>query len=180
MGCRLQRYECIKRRGGFCTAGLKVKGEELVEAIGEHSHSSDISLTKAQKCKAEIKRMSRETLASAQVVLQECSPMMSEGVASVLPSLDNIRREIRREKQSHNVHSLPQDKKNLVIPEEFKEIDGESFLLYDSGVEDVNRIIVFGTEWSINLLKDCKSWYMDGTFKICPEIFYLCLCSFRE
>ena len=109
-----------------------------METIGEHNHSSDISLSKAQKCKAEIKRMSREKLASAQVLLQECSPLMSEGVASVLPSLDNIRREIRREKQSHNVHPLPQDKEKLVIPEEFKEIDGESFLLYDSGAEDEN------------------------------------------
>ncbi|XP_003740080.1 uncharacterized protein LOC100898251 [Galendromus occidentalis] len=49
---------------------------------------------------------------------------------------------------------------------------GEKFLHHDSGLGDPKRLIVFATHRNIELLKHCNEWFMDGTFKSCPSIFY--------
>ena len=39
--------------------------------------------------------------------------------------------------------------------------------------EDSERqIIIFGTKDNLDKLQECPSWYVDGTFKPCPELFY--------
>ena len=47
-----------------------------------------------------------------------------------------------------------------------------NFLLYDSGEDDVNRILVFGTNSGLDDLERYKHWACDGTFKCSPEIYY--------
>ena len=34
------------------------------------------------------------------------------------------------------------------------------------------RIIIFGTQTNIQSLEQSKSWYIDGTFACCPQLFY--------
>ena len=46
---------------------------------------------------------------------------------------------------------------------------GGSFLLYDSA--DRNRISTFSVKSNLEVLATCGSWYIDGTFKIIPELF---------
>ena len=65
-----------------------------------------------------------------------------------------------------------QDRATVVIPQEYASLPpGENFLLYDSGVGDENRILVFGTKRSMALLQAAENVYMDGTFKIVPELY---------
>ena len=45
-------------------------------------------------------------------------------------------------------------------------------MLYDSGVGDVNRILLFATDQAINLLSTSDSWFGDGTFDASPDIFF--------
>ena len=47
----------------------------------------------------------------------------------------------------------------------------ERFLLFDSGVGDVNRMLVFATDDGIDMLANSSQWFGDGTFKLCPQIF---------
>ena len=49
---------------------------------------------------------------------------------------------------------------------------GEPFLIYDSCVGDQERMFTFSSEIGLQLPRESKSWYGDGTFKVCPEIFY--------
>ena len=52
-----------------------------------------------------------------------------------------------------------------VLPNDFQRTDrGDRFLLFDSGVGDINRIIIFATDNSISLLAESSHWFMDGTF----------------
>jgi hypothetical protein len=44
--------------------------------------------------------------------------------------------------------------------------------LYDSGSNNKNRILIFGTRNNLDLLKEFTHWSVDGTFKACPEVFY--------
>lgn len=48
----------------------------------------------------------------------------------------------------------------------------EKFLLFDSGVEDKERILLFSTSHNLELLSETKSeWFVDGTFKSSPYLF---------
>ena len=70
-------------------------------------------------------------------------------------------------------HLLRQNRATVEIPEEYARLaSGEVFLLHDSGVGDEERILIFGTERTVNLLHAADHWYMDGTFKIVPELFF--------
>ena len=43
--------------------------------------------------------------------------------------------------------------------------------MWDSGAEDVRRIPMFGTEVNLTTLSQHRHWFMDGTFKVAPEMF---------
>lgn len=66
----------------------------------------------------------------------------------------------------------------LVLPEEFKKTnDGDQFLLYDSFEDDLynldcGRILVFGTKDNLRVLSKTDIWFLDGTFKVVPTIFF--------
>ena len=44
--------------------------------------------------------------------------------------------------------------------------------MYDSGSEDENRFFMFATKGNLRQLGRSKTWYVDGTFKVCPSLFY--------
>ena len=43
--------------------------------------------------------------------------------------------------------------------------------MFDSGLGDQDRIIVFSSPKMRSLLRECNSLYADGTFKIVPDHF---------
>ena len=43
---------------------------------------------------------------------------------------------------------------------------GDRFLLYDSGVGDVNRMFIFVTDEALGVLARSPQWFADGTFKL--------------
>ena len=47
----------------------------------------------------------------------------------------------------------------------------ESILIYDSGAEDVNRLLIFSNQRLINLVQSNISYQMDGTFSKAPKIY---------
>ena len=42
----------------------------------------------------------------------------------------------------------------------------------DSGVGDNDRMLIFATDQALQLLSESDDWYNDGTFKVCPEVFF--------
>ena len=60
-----------------------------------------------------------------------------------------------------------------MLPPEYQMTEtGKRFLLFDSGVEDINRMFVFATNDRIDMLANPSQWFGDGTFKLCPQIFF--------
>jgi hypothetical protein len=47
---------------------------------------------------------------------------------------------------------------------------GEQFLLLDS--KDKDRILMFATRRNLDFLIKSQEWFVDGTFKIVPKLFY--------
>ena len=59
------------------------------------------------------------------------------------------------------------------LPMEYQQTSvGQRFLLFDSGVDDHDRIFVFGTDQALQLLANSDDWFGEGTFTVCPEVFF--------
>ena len=69
--------------------------------------------------------------------------------------------------------AVPQRREDIpVLPNNYQINRGDRFLLFDCGVGDVNRLIIFATNDAIRLITTNPHWFIDGTFKVCPEIFF--------
>ena len=99
---------------------------------------------------------------------------ISEAVAVNLPSLDHLGRNIRSQQQNRHRHP------NTVVREALPELPpeyqvtsaGERSLIHDSGIGDEKRILIFGSPDALQLLRESPHWFGDGTFKVCPRIFF--------
>ena len=46
-------------------------------------------------------------------------------------------------------------------------------LLFASDVGDINRMFMFATNDGIGMLDNSSQWFVDGIFKLCPQIYFL-------
>ena len=71
-----------------------------------------------------------------------------------LPDLSNLRRNIRHQRQEQNILPNPPRKEDVpVLPHEYQMTGtSERFLLFDSGVGDINRMFIFAANDGIDML----------------------------
>ena len=93
--------------------------------------------------------------------------------AARLPTVHHLRRDIRHvRKRANNSILVPLAAEDLVIPDQYKTTsDGQDFLLYDS-CPIATRILNFGTRENLNLMERSPHWFLDGTLKTAPSIFF--------
>ena len=60
------------------------------------------------------------------------------------------------------------------IPEKYLTTKkGDDFLFEDGNVQQSEkRFLIFGTKYNLQMLSGNKEWFVDGTFKSCPDNFY--------
>ncbi|XP_040079324.3 uncharacterized protein LOC120850758, partial [Ixodes scapularis] len=59
----------------------------------------------------------------------------------------------------------------------------QPFLIYDNGPERRDRMLVFASHEQLRALSTSRTWYMDGTFSVCPRLFkqlYVMRCTAGE
>jgi len=119
----------------------------FIEQTNEHTHPPDQVQCEVANVKSGIKRQAQTTVQQSQHILAEEMARISERAAVNLPSIDNIRRNIRSVRQNKDVLPIPINILDiLVMPQEFQiTVNGEQFLLFDSGVGDMYRILIFGS-----------------------------------
>ena len=68
----------------------------------------------------------------------------------------------------------PQTREEIpVFPQEYQlTTNGDQFLVFHSGIGDLERIFIFTSDLGLQFLYECDQWYADVTFKVCPEVFY--------
>ena len=89
-----------------------------------------------------------------------------------LPTLDSVKRTIRRcKKGEEEYYGNPSSCAEIIIPDRYK-FTLNSFLLFDSGEGDMHRMMLFGTSKFPSILRESDNWYCDGTFKVVPEHFF--------
>lgn len=94
-----------------------------------------------------------------------------------MPNMLSLRRTIQRQRVKE-LPPNPSDLEDLAeIPADYRvTMSGDDFLLYDS-FEDITwnsdgRIMMFSTEKNLKKLSEADTWYLDGTFKVAPAIFF--------
>ena len=99
---------------------------------------------------------------------------VSESAAVNTPSLYNIRRNIRYQRQDNPLpNPLHRNDIPAILPHEYQVTSMEEpFLLLDNGVDDPERFFIFCTKCGLQLLGQSQHWYADGTFKVCPQVFF--------
>ena len=92
---------------------------------------------------------------------------VSQAVRGQLPKNSVLSKRISRTRNEANkAPPDPQSRTQLVIPESYQMHDGKRFLLIDTGIDDPDRILVFGRQSHEQWANQIENLYMDGTFKV--------------
>ena len=77
---------------------------------------------------------------------------MTDSAISNLVKFDSLKRTIRRQKCGKEIFSVSTSAEDITIPEKFRvPLKGQSFILFDSGIGDMIRILFFGTRQLFSL-----------------------------
>ena len=88
------------------------------------------------------------------------------------------RRLLREQEQRWTL--APDSLAGLVLEEEdCRTLRGADMLLYDNG-SDERRVIILATSDNLTITEESTSWYLDGTFKSAPQLFYQLLVLHAE
>jgi len=157
-----------------CKAKIKVKNDVVVGSLHEHTHAPDSARCEVLQVRQNITKRAVETEETPQQILGREMQNLSEGASVQMVPIQHLRLQVRRKRQAiHAPQPLPTARATIELPDEYKKLPtGENFLLFDSGVGDINRILIFGTDITSSLLAQSPNWFMDGTFAIVPELFF--------
>ena len=92
-------------------------------------------------------------------------------VAGAIPSTNALSKMIQRKRIRFEAPPPnPQTSRDLILPIEYTITNrGEKFLYHDSN--DENHFLIFTTTQNLQLLKESKNWFSDGTFKTVTKYF---------
>lgn len=174
-------WRCEKKGDG-CKARLHtlVSDGSFVKLLNDHNHGSQAAEIQAKLIQNKIKKRAINTTESTGQVLSNALVGMSQAVASVLPSVGAMKKQIQRVRRKENkAPANPASLDDLVIPVEYTRIGDELFLLGDSysgnfrfkKASKVPRILIFGKEsyrvWSGQM----KAIFCDGSFRQAAQLF---------
>ena len=119
---------------------------EVIHSNGSHNHPANSAHVNARKA---VNSMKSDVMIMFTVSLREVISTtlqnLDEEAQSFLPTLPGLSRNIRNwRQQTLGIPALPVCRSGFEIPHEFKYLEnGSLFLIFDSGIEDPDRILVF-------------------------------------
>ena len=130
--------------------------DAIVSEPTEHSHSPNLDRIPVLELKNKIKSKAAESEEPTSTILHSVMRSFPLDSASQLPQHDTLLRTIRRQRQA-----APMNADNK-LPDHLKQTDrGENFILHED-----KKLIIFTTTSNLSVLKSCKHWFADDTFKV--------------
>lgn len=170
-------WRCERKNLG-CLARIHTDaGNVFLNTLGRHSHDTDPASIQVRKINSDIKRRAAETTEAPVQVLNNALGNAGPATLGRMPNNDALRKCIQRKRREvAAVPTNPTDLSTLNIQDiykvyEFSPGHTEQFLLHDSGMDDPERILIFGRESNIQWSPLMKSIFMDGTFRQAPFLF---------
>ncbi|CAF1416428.1 unnamed protein product, partial [Rotaria sordida] len=157
---QLATMKSIRSLDARCHTNLTM--DSFLSEPTTHTHVPDPERIPAIEVKNQVKIKAATSDEASSSILHSSLRFMPLSAVVSLPSSDSLMRTIRR--QRPKLRSDP----NTRVPDNLRKTDrGEEFILYED-----NEMIIFTTKTNLSLLKNCKHWFMGGTFKVCPDEFY--------
>ncbi|KAI6648413.1 hypothetical protein LOD99_8203 [Oopsacas minuta] len=170
-------WHCEKR--ATCKAristkeGVVIKPESRSDIYSSHTHGANPVRGEMIKGFTQMKERALNSGTSTRSILASGLGSMNESTIAALPKFNLIKLTIRRTRSSGENFDNSATATEIIIPEIYKLTSkGQQFLLYDSGIHETNRLLVFGTHQMLSLLRDTSNWYSNGTFKAAPIQFF--------
>lgn len=160
-------WRCIDRK---CSGRVYIyESDENLEFIGKHScEKPKIFLRKNLLRKRIINYAINTIYSTAQIYEMLCKEFPADDI--LLFNKKSIYMTIYNQRKVSGVLNNGQLSD---IPDELKlTLKGQNFIFYDSGVQDSQRIIIFGTEENATHARHSTVLLADGTFKVSPSEFY--------
>ena len=122
----------------------------------EHCCAPKLDLVPVLELKNTIKTPAVGTEESSSTILHSAIRSFPLDAASQLPQSETLSRSIRRQRQ------VPPENANDQLFDHLKQTDhGEKFLLHED-----RELIIFTTASNLSVLKACKHWLANGTFRV--------------
>ena len=171
----VQTFRCDNYNELHCEAKLRViVSTANYTLVGVHIDAPNPGRCEAIKVSAKMKSQASVSSEPPRKIYAENVVGLSSDAAVILPQYQASQRAMQRaRKRVHAPYPVPTIFQELDIPQELQSTsNSEPFILYDSGRDDVDRIILLGTNDNVRFLQDNIHWFADGTFKVTPNLFY--------
>ena len=91
-----------------------------------------------------------------------------------LLSINALKRNIRACLWENTLPNPQTGEKIPVLPQECQfTTNGHQFLVFDSGIGNLDKIFTFASDHGLQCLFECDHWYPNGTFKNAKESFHV-------
>lgn len=143
-----------------------------------HSHAPDARREPIRNILADLREEAKNSTSDTRTIVANASAKATyKAIQMKMPKVSAMSRNIRHIKRKRNLPPMtPQTVRELIISGSYTVTSkGKPFMMYDSGdssTNDQRRTVIFATEENLSFLSQCKEWYMDGTFNICPPLFH--------
>ncbi|CAF4539087.1 unnamed protein product, partial [Rotaria sp. Silwood2] len=136
--------------------------EVFVKEPSEHSHAPNPDRVHVIRLKHEIKARGSSSDEATSIILFDALRSIPLNAVPGLPTNNALMQTIRRQRQPVQLDE------NGQLPFVFQLTDrGENFVLFED-----QSMLIFTCDKNLTTLKQCKHWFMDGTFSICPKSHY--------
>ncbi|XP_035670971.1 uncharacterized protein LOC118412295 [Branchiostoma floridae] len=154
-----------------CKASVKERDGVFEAGPHEHNHGPDVGAATAAKIAARVKKEAEGDLfkSAAVIVNDVLLEELGDGPCPALSKPEHLARAANRRRQKLRPDE-PKDL-NFEVDEDFVP---PSFLKGDVRVrcgDSERRHLILATDTQVKHLGDAKTWYLDGTFKLCRAPF---------
>ncbi len=160
-------WKCHLSRANKCPGAMSTKENQITREPSRHNHETDLVRSRARELKKDLKASVRtqQGVPTRQIVARALSDVPEE-VLTVLPKKQVLMRAVQKErKKLDGAAPNPRDL-TFEIPNEYQQL-----VVFDSGRDDNNRILILGDRDLLNQLDQATEWFTDGTFDVAPDIY---------
>ena len=168
-------WRCTRSRNAHCSGTITTDGDQLISMKDTHNHPREDSLIEVKKMVNDLKTKTKENIRPVPQIYQEevqklAALPKSEEVAARFPTLSSVKSTLYRQRRKR-IPALPATRTEVHFEGEWTQtVKGEPFLVAEDG--DNDKIIIFASERNLQQMAEAESLYVDGTFQICPRVFY--------
>lgn len=163
-------FVCANYSNKNCKCRLiKTKTGEY-KVNGTHNHTPNPTELPRAQILDSLKEKSKSDRASARVLIADAVGTVNSQVAVKLPTMSQIARTINRTRVAGNI-STPKTCAELQLTPNYTTTQkGVNFSLFDNAIDE-DRLLIFGTNDNLRVLKNSTNIFCDGNFDICPPGF---------